>query len=398
MSPTGADRILDRIGQLAALTDVPGQITRLPLGAAQARAAALIAGWMREAGMLARLDAGGNVIGDYPGRTADAPVLCLGSHYDTVRNAGAFDGTFGVVTSIEVVAGLQGDRLPFALRVLAFDDEEGVLFGTSELGSKVYCRPADAAISARAAEALRNAGRDPAALVSARCTDPPAAYLELHIEQGPVLDAGSTRLAAVGSIAGQYRVSVTMDGEAGHAGTVPMDRRRDALAGAAEGVLAVERSASARSGCVATVGTLQIEPAASNVIPGRVTFSIDLRSGDAAALESLFLDIGAQLRGIATRRGLALSIVPLKLTRPTTCAPWLVEQVRRGIGNDAPIMASGAGHDAVAMAGLAPVAMMFVACRAGVSHNPAEHVSHCDTVSALAAFDRVVRGLSLPPR
>lgn len=395
----GTARILARIGALAAISDEPDRLTRLPLGPGQQRAAELILGWMREAGMSCYRDGAGNLIGDYPpDRRPGRPVLALGSHYDTVRDAGRFDGTLGILTAIETVQDLhdRGVAPEFDLRVLAFEDEEGVCFGSSLLGSHAYSgQLTHDEMSARGddgltlADRLEGAGSSPEAALASE-GQAPDAYVELHIEQGPVLEDSGRPVGVVTSIAGQTRLSVRLCGEAGHAGTVPMRMRHDAMAGAAECILAVERIA-ARHGVVGTVGQVDCQPGAINVIPGEVRFSIDMRSGHEPSLTAARQDLDRSLSSIASHRGLALYVTRISLVDPTLCNDGLQEQLARAVGNDAPRLASGAGHDAVSMACLTPVGMLFVACRGGISHDPAEDVAAEDIAAALAALQRFVR-------
>ncbi|ETA51701.1 Zn-dependent hydrolase [Ponticoccus alexandrii] len=397
-----ASRLLMRIEALARISDESDCLTRLPLGEGQRQAGEMIAGWMRDAGMDCHRDATGNLIGQYPATPHDnRPVLALGSHFDTVRNAGRFDGTLGVLAAIETVQALHDDgiALDVTLQVLAFEDEEGVCFGTSRLGSHAYSGmlteadlAAEGAGGLTVADRLRAVDLSPEAALQARAT-PPDAYVELHIEQGPVLEAMGAPLGVVSSIVGQTRLSVTLLGAAGHAGTVPMRMRRDALAGAAECVLAIEALAK-EQGVVATVGQLDCRPGAINVIPGEAAFTVDMRSGDPARQAAARTALDRALEEIAGRRGLTLTVEQLSHVAPTTCDPTLLAQLAAAVGAEAPIMESGAGHDAIAMSRIAPVGMLFVACRGGISHDPAEHVEPADVSAALQALRRFVTAYS----
>lgn len=409
MSKRMAAEIESRLLELATLTETPGQLTRLAFSPPLLRANALVQGWMRQAGMTARIDAAGNVIGRYEGAAPGAPALVLGSHLDTVRDAGRFDGMLGVVAGIACVAELarEGARLPFAIEVMGFNDEEGVRFGTSIGGARAVAGRFDPAALTRRdaegitlAEAMTAFGLDPARIQEA-ARDPAEilAYLELHIEQGPVLESEGLALGCVTSIAAAQRATVTLQGEAGHAGTVPMKQRRDALTAAAECILAVEAIAR-ETGIVGTVGELLVLPGASNVIPGRTQFSLDLRCGEDAPLALAASRIAAACRGIATERGLTLDWEALSARDATPCAPWIMDRIDAAIGtvqNQGRRLPSGAGHDALAMGRLAPFGMIFVRSRGGISHNPAEMTSTPDLALAASALLHLVRHFD-PPR
>ena len=353
---------------------------------------------MEAAGITVRRDGIGNVIG----RVGDGErTLLIGSHLDTVRDAGRYDGMLGVLVAIGCLERLrdQGRSLPYAVEVLGFADEEGVRFGTGYLGSSVVAGCFDAALLKRRdsggvtlAEAVRAFGGDPDRLVGARRDRADLiGYYEVHIEQGPVLEADGVPLGVVSAIAGQSRARVTFTGEAGHAGTVPMALRRDALCAAAEFVSTVEAVARGVDGVVATVGELEVEDAASNVIPGRVTLSLDIRHVADPVRES----VGARLReratAIADRRGSASLWEVVQETRAVGCSPELTELVADAVlasGHPVVRLPSGAGHDAVMLSAIAPIAMLFVRCAGGVSHNPAESVTVEDVAAAIDATSR----------
>ncbi|MDE2018285.1 MAG: hydantoinase/carbamoylase family amidase, partial [Hyphomicrobiales bacterium] len=292
--PTMGAAIAARLEALAALTDEPGKITRLYLSPAHRKAADLVLRWMGEAGMESGIGPLGDAIGRYEASSPGAKTLILGSHVDSVRDAGRYDGCLGVATAVEIVARLHRDgrRLPFAIEVVAFGDEEGVRFPATLGGSRALAGRFDPAclderdaggVTRRAALGAFGVDPDPSK-IAALALDPAATlgYVEVHIEQGPVLETEGLALAAVTGIAGATRARIELDGVAGHAGTVPMKLRRDALAGVAAAVLAVEARARADDAVVATVGTLEIEGGAPNTVPGRVAFSLDLRSPDDA--------------------------------------------------------------------------------------------------------------------
>jgi allantoate deiminase len=398
-----AARTMARCDALAACTEQSGTITR-PYGTPALRAAQdLVAGWMAEAGMTTRRDAIGNLIGRSDGDAADAPTLLLGSHLDSVADAGRYDGPLGVLTALAAVERLHaaGRRLPCAVEILAFADEEGLRFHTAYLGSRAWTGAVDAELLARAdangvtlAEAVRDFGGDPDALLRGDTPrEPTVGYVEAHIEQGPALDALGLPVGVVSAIAGQSRVAVTFTGMAGHAGTVAMPLRRDALPAAAEFVLSVEALARATGGLVATVGQITPEPGASNVIPGRVALSLDVRHPDDTVREAARDRLRAESDGIAARRGLEVAWEVLQENPAVACDSALSERLADAVaagGWPVQRLASGAGHDAVIVSRRAPVAMLFVRCAGGVSHNPAESVTAADVAAAIGVFDRLL--------
>ncbi len=396
-----AARIVRRIEELAAITERDGEVTRVVFSPEHRRAADLILTWMREAGMAARMDEIGNVVGRYEGEAPSAPALLVGSHYDTVRNAGKWDGPLGVITAIEAVAALSaaGVRLPHAVEVVGFSDEEGVRFSSTLLGSRALAGTFDeGALEAKDADGitLREAmiafGLDPDRIRrAARRREDVLAYLELHIEQGPVLEKEDLPVGVVTAISGANRFRVELDGMAGHAGTVPMGLRQDALAGASECVLAVEALAQAGIGVVGTVGQIAATPGAANVIPGRAVISIDLRAADDGQRRETVSDVVDAIDEIAARRGLKARIIKTHENGTALCAPWLRAQIGAALtaaGHRVLELPSGAGHDGMAMIDLADMAMIFVRCRGGVSHHPAEHV----TIEDVAAGAEVLLG------
>jgi hydantoinase/carbamoylase family amidase len=346
------------------------------------------------------------------GPIQDERKLLIGSHFDSVRNGGKYDGVLGVLLPIACVAELhaRGERLPYPLEVIAFSDEEGARFQTSFLSSRALVKGAEAmrpllerrdAHGVTVAEAMRAAGLDPDATQGARI-DPReiAAYVEVHIEQGPVLLDAGRPLGVVTSIASGARHLVRVSGEAGHAGTVPMAMRHDALAAAAEMVLAVEAEARAAGG-VGTVGILTVADGTGNVIPGAVEFTVDLRAPDDAGRARLEAAALSQMDSIAARRGVRVESARRHDVKSAPCAPWLQEAIASAIlaaGVEPLSLASGAGHDAMILAEVADVGMLFVRCGAGgVSHNPAETVTAEDVDlarRALLHFTRTFR----PPR
>lgn len=394
-----------RAGALARHSEQAGGLTRVSLSPEYRAAADLVMGWMREAGMSARVDAIGNVAGRYEGERPGLPCLMLGSHLDTVRDAGRYDGMLGVISGIECVQALKdsGRRLPFALEVLGFTDEEGVRFGVTLLGSRAVAGGLDPRLleakdkdGVSMAEAMRGFGLDPARIgEAARGPGEVLAYAELHIEQGPVLESEGLPVGAVTALNGYTRMRVQIDGTAGHAGTVPMALRRDALAAAAECVLAVERIAAAEAGVVATVGRLEALPGAANVIPGAARFTVDLRSPVDAVRVAAAAKVEAEFRAVSTRRGVALAIERTQEQGVTQCAPWLIEQVARAIeaeGVRVRRLPCGAGHDGMALQAIADIGMLFVRCTRGISHNPAEAITAEDAQTGARVLLRFIEG------
>ncbi len=404
--------LLERAAALARHSDSPGHYTRTYLTPAHQAAARQIAQWMREAGMQARVDAVGSVIGRYEAATPGAKTLLMGSHFDSVRNGGRYDGVLGVLVPVACVARLhaRSERLPVAIEVAAFADEEGARFQTSFLASRAMIGRFDPAFLERRdadgvtlADAMRAAGLDPAAVAHARI-DPArlGAYVEVHIEQGPVLLDEGRALGVVTTIAGGTRHALRVRGASGHAGTVPMPMRRDALAAAAEMVLAIEKRCSAGGSLVGTVGILEVKDGTGNVIPGEVEFTVDIRAGEDAVREAAEADVFAECEAIGRRRGLSLERARTHHVHAVPCADWLQDRIARAIersGGAAPArrLASGAGHDAMILAEVADVGMLFVRCGAGgVSHNPAETVSAEDAGAAEDALLSFLRELRFP--
>ncbi|MCK0195369.1 allantoate amidohydrolase [Ancylobacter sp. 6x-1] len=391
-----------RLDALAAISDTPVGLTRLYLGPAHRRATTCVADWMQHAGMDVRLDSTGNVVGRYAGTMPEARTLILASHIDTVANAGRFDGNLGVVAAIEVVRRLHdaGRHLPFAIEVVAFGDEEGVRFASALGGSRALAGRFDPAIleerdgeGISRREALIAFGCDPTAIASeARDPATTLGYVELHIEQGPVLEREDLPLAVVTAINGANRGRVTVTGESGHAGTVPMPIRRDALAASAEMMLAVERLGRSAPDLVATVGRLDINHAAPNTVPGRVSFTLDVRAPDDAVRAEAVAAIGREILVIAAARGVSASVEIGYEAPAAQCDDGLQQRLAASmarLGLPERRMPSGAGHDAMAFAGRIPFAMLFVRCRGGISHNPAEYAAPDDIeagVRVLADF------------
>ena len=397
--------IIERCNFLAECTEEPGMITRPFATDAMRCAHGLVTDWMQEAGMSVRRDNVGNLRGRYEG-DGEATLL-LGSHLDSVRDAGKYDGPLGVVTAIAAVQRLHdaGTRLPFTVEILAFADEEGLRYGSTYLGSRAVAGRFDMQDLLRAdlagiamADAIRAFGGEPDQIADDRWRGGNLlGYVEVHIEQGPVLEARALPVGVVAAIVGQTRMEVEFVGMAGHAGTVPMDRRRDALAAAAEFVLTVEAAAATEPGTVATVGKLQVEPGASNVIPGRVILSFDARHADDRTRVEFSEAMMARAREIAKRRKLSFEARSTSENPAVRCSPRLVKllvQAAREVGPWPIELTSGAGHDAVVMSSVTDVGMIFVRCKGGVSHNPAESVTTDDVAVALDVLSRFLELLA----
>jgi allantoate deiminase len=398
-----AANVMVRCDQLAAFTEEPGRITRRFATPALAAAQDRVEGWMRDAVLQTRRDAVTNLFGRYG---SGPRRLLIGSHLDSVPDAGRYDGPLGVLAALAVVERLaaRNTSLPFAIDVCAFADEESVRYGTAYLGSSALAGRFDPAwldrrdrdgIAMR--DALSSAGGDPGAVATA-AADPAdvVGWIELHIEQGPVLEAESLPIGVVTGIQAQTRIDLTLTGMAGHAGTTPMAGRRDALAGAAEIILAIERSGREVEGLVATVGVIDARPGAMNVIPGAVSFSVDVRHPDDATLETAMERIRATAREVAAARGLGVEERVLFAEDAVPCDPHLRDVLGRAIaGGGLPVreLPSGAGHDAAALAAISPVSMLFLRCRGGISHNPAESVEQADVAVALDVLERAILDL-----
>jgi allantoate deiminase len=402
-----ARRLAQRIDTLACVTDQPGKLTRTFLSPAMRQANGLVGSWMREAGLTVREDAAGNLVGRLavPG----AKTFVVGSHLDTVRDAGRFDGALGVLLAISAVEELRsrGIDFPFSLEVVGFSEEEGVRFSSAYLGSKGFtgtlkksdlalCDPAGVSIG----EALQAvSGNGP--LAAAHRPKDLLGYFEVHIEQGPVLESRKLAVGVVTGIAGQTRSKIQFKGKAGHAGTTPMALRRDALAGAAEFALAAETLARAHPPLVATIGTMAVAPGASNVIPALANFTLDLRHPADRDRLSALNQLRRTAEHIARRRGLSVQWTVTQDNGAVVCSEGLTESLARAVKRETGRvvrLASGAGHDGVVMSEVCPVAMLFVRCRDGLSHHPDEFVTPADLRSALAVTVNFLEDLALQHR
>lgn len=390
-------------------SDEPGKITRLYLSPSHRQAAEYVKGAMEVSGLTAFIDAAGSVQGRREGVAPGLPAVLIGSHIDTVRDGGRFDGNLGVVAGILAAQAIRdaGITLPFALEVVAFGDEETVRFPTSLSTSSALIGHYDPAwLDSRDADGvvLRDAlvafGGDPAGIAAlARKPGSIKAYLEVHIEQGPVLEVENEAVGIVTAINAQSRARVRVSGEAGHAGTVPMKLRKDALAAAAEMALALEAIAGSHDQAVGTVGVFRPDPGATNVVPGAVDFTIDYRAPLSETVASMERQIQQRFGEIAERRGVELSITPYSREDATPMAADLQEALATGIARtgsnlSARRLPSGAGHDAMAMARLCPSAMLFVRCEKGISHSPLENMTELDAGIAIRVLIETVLELA----
>lgn len=407
MTMTEADLILDRCDELATISSLPDRLERVHLSPEHKAANAMVAQWMTEAGLTTWQDAAGNQCGRLEGREPGLPALLIGSHIDTVPDAGRYDGMLGVLLAIAVAGRIHrsGVELPFALEVVAFSDEEGTRFGMALLGSRALAGTWNDdwwsltdKDGITLAEAFQDFGLDPARLPGAfRRRESLIGYLETHIEQGPILEDADRRLAVVTSIAGARRFALTITGKAGHAGGTPYDRRRDALVGASELVVEVERL-SKSTGTIGTVGRLQAFPGGVNVIPGRVEFSLDLRAEFDAQRDACLDSIWAAAEEICSRRGLRFESREIYRADAVPCDPELMRAIGAGIrstGDEAPMAFwSRAGHDGMAVVDVTRIAMLFLRCRGGISHHPDEQVTKADVAAALDAFEAAVHAVA----
>ena len=402
--------VTQRIEALARISEESGRLVRTFCSPAMRRANNVVGKWMHQAGMTVRVDPIGNLIGHFPATAPNASkpkALLLGSHLDTVRDAGKFDGALGVLTAIECVGQLRAARarLSFDIDVLGFADEEGVRYQSTYLGSRVVAgtfNPSEQnrtdAAGIKMGEAIRKFGGDPQAFNRAKL-DPRRllGYVEVHIEQGPVLEQKNLALGIVTAISGQTRMRFRVSGRAGHAGTVPMKLRQDALCAAAELVLAIEDFARRRVGLVATVGKLEVRPGASNVIPGQVELSLDLRHANDAVRERARSRLTELAKQIGRQRRVDVNWEVAHQAKAVACdrqlAALLADAVRKRQG-EVILLPSGAGHDAVAISAITPVAMLFVRCKDGVSHHPAESVKVQDVGLAVNALRDFVESLA----
>ena len=402
---TRAQRISQRLERLAEITDEPGRLTRTLLSPAMTQATRLAGRWMEEAGLQVATDFVGNLTGRPPG-ASEKQIFLIGSHLDTVRDAGRFDGALGVVLGIELADIFRsGPELPFSLLVAAFSDEEGVRFQTAYLGSRAFCgllHQEDLEVSNRegSLRELLVAGQSQIDLPPSTVPGKQLfAYFEVHIEQGPVLEDRDLPVGVVTGIAGQSRIRLNWSGRAAHAGTTPIPLRKDALLGAARFVLQVENACTRFPGLVATVGELNVSPNVSNVVPARITHSLDVRHQDDTVRAAAVAWLRSEADQIAAERKLSLERVIVQEIASVACDQKLISQLAaasKSVTGTSLELPSGAGHDAVILSQLCPVAMLFVRCRDGLSHHPDEFVQVDDIETALRTavsfIERLGRG------
>ncbi len=388
-----AEKIIARCHHLGQFSEATGQIKRTFLSSAMRDCMREVQGWMEAAGMQVKTDAAGNLRGRYAG--ASNTSLMIGSHLDTVPNSGAFDGILGVMLGLALVESLEGQKQPFSIELVAFSEEEGVRFHLPFIGSRALVGRVDSDFLATTdeegisiAQAIKSFGLDPQQIKTSQISDETAAFLEFHIEQGILLESEDRSLGVVHAIVGQTRAEMTFTGRASHAGTTPMRLRNDAVAGAAEWVIAVERLALETPGLVATVGDLRTHPGAGNVVAGQLRASLDVRHEDDSIRHRAVHTLLAQADSIAKRRGLTVAGRML-MDQPAVpmdkglCA--LAAEAIRDTGIEPLSMVSGAGHDAMIMAERVPTTMIFLRSPGGVSHHPEESVRPQDVENALAA-------------
>ena len=402
--PQRAQRAIAECRRIAGMSEEVGGTTRRFLTPPVREVHALLHGRMEAIGMNVSVDAAGNLRGRWHPPAGRSKRLIIGSHIDTVPNAGAFDGILGVTLALECAAIAQELKLPLPIEIIAFSEEEGVRFGVPFIGSRAAAGRFDPALlklkdadGATLDDAIRAFGLDPGGIEKAAIDEDALGFLEVHIEQGPVLEAEGLQVAAVTAIVGQTRHILTWTGHANHAGTTPMHLRRDALAGAAEWIVAVESLAQRTDGLVATVGHVDVEPNAGNVIAGAVRVSLDVRHADDAARKSAVDALLAQAETIAARRGLALQCAR-QMDQPAVpmderLTAFLAEATEAA-GLPVKLMPSGAGHDAMVMASRVPTAMLFLRSPGGLSHHPDETVLEEDVAAALGVCRKFLERLA----
>jgi len=398
-------RIIDLADRLARHSELPDALTCTYLTPAHRAAAKELMQWMQAAGMTVQIDGVANVVGRYAAAAPTEKTLIIGSHYDTVNDAGRYDGRLGVLAGLVIVEHLNrtGRRLPFAIELIAFSEEEGLRFSASYIGSSAVAGCFDRGLLARRdaagvslADAISSTGFDPVGIAGlARRREDMLGYLEVHIEQGPVLLQENLPLGIVTAIAGACRFEIAIIGQAGHAGTVPMGLRHDAAAAAAEMVLAVERRCTGIASLVGTVGKLRVPDGATNVIPGRCELSLDVRAADDGIRDAAIADLRNEFAAIAQRRGVAVDLTETQRTPAVMCSARvqaLFAAALAGLGLAARSLPSGAGHDAVNFGQLTETGMLFVRCgNGGISHSPRETITAADAdLAARALLDVVV--------
>ncbi|CAN6453753.1 unnamed protein product [Victoria cruziana] len=426
-----------RLLQLGKVTDGNGYLERTFLSPASFRALSLVRGWMQDAGLTTWIDQIGNLHGRTKANNITAPTVIIGSHLDTVIDAGKYDGSLGIICAISALKALKASgslsKLQRQIEIIAFCDEEGVRFQSTFLGSAAISGtlpPAILQVSDKSGKTVQDALKEAYFEGSVESLlqlkyDPQSVrgYIEVHIEQGPVLESLGLPLGVVQGIAGQTRLTVTVEGVQGHAGTVPMFMRRDPMIAAAELILLVEdlckypQSYIAKGGqyhpsayeattsmLVCTVGQISSWPSATNVIPGQVTFSVDIRAVDDNQREAVILQLRERMEKTCEQRHVSCSLERKHDAEAVHCDPELNSKLKHAVRsamksmsdvqvNDVPLLVSGAGHDAIAMSRLTKVGMLFVRCRGGISHSPAEYVMENDVWAAGLALLRFLQDM-----
>jgi allantoate deiminase len=402
-----AEEIVARCKQLASFSDDRQGILRTFLSPAMRNCYRLVSQWMTAAGAEVSVDAAGNLRGFYAPAKSDSPRLLIGSHLDSIPNAGAYDGILGILLAIALLESLQKRRLPFAVEVVGFSDEEGVRFAKPFIGSRALVGRLDEellnrqdmnGITVRAA--IENFGLNPAEIPRAAITGDALGYLEFHIEQGPVLEWRQRPLGVVECIVAQTRMEFVFAGSSNHSGTTPMQLRRDALAGAAEWIVAVERTAQNSPGLVATVGQIAAHPGAVNAIAGTARVTLDVRHASDEICAQAAEQLIRRAEEIAERRALTLSWSDLLRQKAVKMDAILVDQIEeaiRAVGCEPLRMVSGAGHDAMILAEKVPAAMIFLRSPGGISHDPAETVKMGDVSKALECGVQLLEQLAKSP-
>ncbi len=399
-----AEKVIARCRKLASFSEDSGGTRRTFLSAPMRDCHREVSSWMKSPGMGVSVDAVGNLRGYYSGASPGAPRILMGSHLDTVPNAGAFDGILGVVLAIGLAESLGGLRLPFGIEVVGFSEEEGVRFGVPFIGSRALVGRADEELLDRkdaqgisVRKAIQDFGLNPNEMSKAALSDDILGYLEFHIEQGPVLENLRRPLGVVEAIVGQNRLEFTFCGQSNHAGTTPMNLRHDALAAAAEWIVAVENLAQRTADLVATVGFVEAKPGAMNVIAGEVRATLDIRHAlDRARTEALD-ELVRQAESLAARRGVTVKWRTLLAQQAVAMDPFLTGQIEQAVqkaGCEPHRMASGAGHDAMILAEKVSAAMIFLRTPGGISHDPAESVHLDDVAKALECGNHLLTQLA----
>ena len=399
-----AEEVIARCRKLATFSEDSGGTRRTFLSAPMKDCHREVSSWMKVLGMNASVDAVGNLRGIYPAASPGSPRILMGSHLDTVPNAGAFDGILGVVLAVAVVKSLDGMKLPFGIEAVGFSEEEGVRFGVPFIGSRALVGRVDEELLGRKDEhgisvrkAIQDFGLNPNDISKAALRDDVLGYIEFHIEQGPVLENLGRPLGIVEAIVGQNRLEFAFSGQTNHAGTTPMNLRRDALAAAAEWIVAVENLARRTAGIVATVGFVEAKPGATNVIAGEARATLDIRHASDRERSEALDELIRQAESMAPRRGVTVKCRTLLAQHAVAMDSFLTEQIAHAIqkaGCEPHRMASGAGHDAMILAEKVPAAMVFLRTPGGISHDPTESVHLDDVALALECGNHLLKQLA----